>query len=292
MTTIRHVLLALVLFAASAAQAEVLLLKNDSYTDGGGFTCNQGIGPEYYIAAKFTAPPSAYPYTVDKILVFTCTQGVQGTFYVDIWQDNGTLSPGPLLWSSSNGYSIGGANAGFNIIDLSGEPIPPPTITTGTIRVGLYAAFFTVGPGFGIDTDGVVSQRNLVMLANGTWHFSESLAVAGDWIFRVEIQEVSTGVGDGPFSGFALEQNVPNPFNPITTIRYQVAVDGTEVNISIYDAEGRRVRTLVDERRPAGSGSAVWNGVDEHGARVASGVYFYRMQAGGYEQTRKMVMLK
>ncbi len=293
MTTIRSVILVLALLTASASQAEVLILQNDSFTDGGTLNCNQGVETDTYLAAKFTAPPTAYPYTIRSVRVLTCqaTSGLQGAFVVDIWHDTGALNPGPLLWSSyPNGYIIGGAPPGFSVIDLSGEPIPP--ITSGTIRVGLYAVSIEPGLGFGVDTDGIVPQRNLVMLSNGIWKYSENAGLTGDWIFRLEIQTTPTAVGDGPSSGFALEQNVPNPFNPVTTIRYQVPVDGTEVTISVYDAEGRLVRTLVDERRPAGSGSVGWNGVDQRGARVASGVYFYRMRAGSYDQTRKMVMLK
>ncbi len=294
MTTIRSVILVLALLTASATRAEILILQNDSYTDGGSITCNHAVADDYILAAKFTAPPAAYPYTITKIHVLTCEPppALQGLFYVFLWLDDGGVNPGPYLWSSADPYTIGGAQVEFSIIDLSGEPIPPPPITFGTIRVGLYAVIADVG--FGLDANGITPQTNLVMLSNGTWSYTENapLGLTGDWIIRVEVEADPTAVGDGPSSGFALEQNVPNPFNPATTIRYRVPVDGTQVTISVYDAVGRRVRTLVDERRPAGSGSVVWNGVDERGASAASGVYFYRMQAGSYDRTRKMVMLK
>jgi FlgD Ig-like domain len=294
MTKIHSVIFVLALLTASATRAEVIILQNDSF-DGGAVTCNQNVIADRILAAKFTAPPTAYPYTVAKINVLTCQPmtGLQGTFYVEIWQDTGGVIPGPHLWSSSNGYTIGGANIGFGVIDLSGEPIPPPPITAGTIRVGLFA-LFTSGVGFGLDLNGIIPQTNLIGLENGSWSYIENPPVngTGDWIFRLEVQTSPTAVGDRGASGFVLEQNVPNPFNPVTTIRYEVPVDGTEVSISVFDAVGRRVRTLVDERRPAGLGSVTWNGVDERGASVASGVYFYRMRAGSYDQTRKMVMLK
>jgi flagellar hook assembly protein FlgD len=90
---------------------------------------------------------------------------------------------------------------------------------------------------------------------------------------------------------FALSANVPNPFNPQTTIHYDVPAAGM-VNISVYDVAGRLVRELVNERRDAGSWSVQWNGDDRRGMRVASGVYFYRMRAGEFVETRKMVLLK
>jgi hypothetical protein len=102
-----------------------------------------------------------------------------------------------------------------------------------------------------------------------------------------------TGVGDGSSpADFALRANVPNPFNPITTISYDVPRGGADVNISIYDVSGHRVRELVNEHRYAGSWSTQWNGEDDRGARAGSGVYFYRMRAGAFVETKKMVLLK
>lgn len=83
----------------------------------------------------------------------------------------------------------------------------------------------------------------------------------------------------------------PNPFNPQTTIDFSLAASGA-VSIAIYDVKGALVRTLVDETMTAGDHSARWNGVDEQGRTVASGIYFVRMVAGSYSQVRKIVMLK
>jgi hypothetical protein len=103
----------------------------------------------------------------------------------------------------------------------------------------------------------------------------------------------TTGVGDTPLpQSFALHANVPNPFNPITTISYDIPAGGADVNISIFDVSGRLVRELVREHRPAGVSSAQWNGENDRGQRVASGVYFYRMRAGDFVETKKMVLLK
>jgi len=92
---------------------------------------------------------------------------------------------------------------------------------------------------------------------------------------------------------FALYPNVPNPFNPSTSIRYDVPAGGGAVTLRIYDVAGRLVRTLVDsDRSTPGTHTAMWNGTDERGKEVATGIYFYRLTGGGFGETRKMVLLK
>jgi len=100
-----------------------------------------------------------------------------------------------------------------------------------------------------------------------------------------------TSAGDGAPLANRLEQNVPNPFNPSTTIAFTLREAG-EVTLAVYDATGRHVRTLVSGRREARSYDVAWDGRDDAGTRVASGVYFYRLTAGSFTQTRKMVLLK
>ena len=90
---------------------------------------------------------------------------------------------------------------------------------------------------------------------------------------------------------FALHTNYPNPFNPSTTIRFQVPVS-SDVRIDFYDALGQKVRTLVDDVLPAGYHQLVWDSRNEAGKSVAAGVYFYRMRAGDFTQVRKLLLLK
>jgi hypothetical protein len=88
-----------------------------------------------------------------------------------------------------------------------------------------------------------------------------------------------------------LSQNYPNPFNPVTEIAFGIKTPGA-VTLRIYDAAGRLVRTLVDENLPAGHYRESWNGLSGGGHKVVSGVYFYKLHAAGFEQTRKMVLLR
>jgi hypothetical protein len=101
-----------------------------------------------------------------------------------------------------------------------------------------------------------------------------------------------SGVGetDAPLATY-LVQNYPNPFNPSTKIEFGLEAPAN-VTLRIYDAAGRLVRTLVEGNRAAGRYSEFWDGRDTGGSAVASGVYFYRLDAGTYTQTRKMIMLR
>jgi YVTN family beta-propeller protein len=90
---------------------------------------------------------------------------------------------------------------------------------------------------------------------------------------------------------FAVHQNVPNPFNPVTKIRFTIP-DMSPVRLTVYDVAGRRIRTLVDRMLPADNYEISWDGTNNEGRAVASGIYFYRLEAGKYSQTRKMVLLR
>lgn len=90
---------------------------------------------------------------------------------------------------------------------------------------------------------------------------------------------------------FKLMQNSPNPFNPVTAIKFQLPKE-THVSVVIYNMLGREVATLLNEDRPAGSHIVYWNGKDSRGMQTASGVYLYRLQAGSFVETRKMNLMK
>ncbi len=110
---------------------------------------------------------------------------------------------------------------------------------------------------------------------------------------------VPQGLSKGlvPFSGavvpkiFFLYQNHPNPFNPVTTIRYQVPKE-TSVRIEIFNVLGQKVRTLVNEFKAEGYYSVEWNGKNDFEQPLPSGIYLYKMTAGSFSETKKMLLLK
>ena len=88
-----------------------------------------------------------------------------------------------------------------------------------------------------------------------------------------------------------MHNDYPNPFNPITTLRYDLP-ENSLVTITIYDILGRQVKTLINQTQDAGYKSVIWNATNNKGQPVPAGLYLYTIQAGEYRQTKKMILLK
>ena len=100
-----------------------------------------------------------------------------------------------------------------------------------------------------------------------------------------EFTDVTKEVNDLP-QGFTLSQNYPNPFNPATTINYSLAKE-SNVKLTVYNAIGSKVATIVNEYKPAGSYSVQFNG-----SNLASGIYLYRLESGNYSAAKKFILMK
>jgi hypothetical protein len=115
--------------------------------------------------------------------------------------------------------------------------------------------------------------------------YTESLLMP--WLF---LQQITTGIGEHPLNSvpmeYSLSQNYPNPFNPSTTIKFELPKPA-RVRLSVYDILGREVSVLVNEKRDAGVHEVKFDA-----AGLASGVYFYMLQAGDFIQTRKMFLIR
>ena len=85
--------------------------------------------------------------------------------------------------------------------------------------------------------------------------------------------------------------NFPNPFNPYTTIKFSIGEVGNVV-LNVYNVRGQRVRTLQNEHREPGHHSVIWDGTDDYGRAMSSGIYFYRIVAGENVATRRMLLMK
>ena len=114
----------------------------------------------------------------------------------------------------------------------------------------------------------------------------EALDIEGHWHLLGEISFIA-----GLPMDYKLNQNYPNPFNPITTLTFEIP-EKTNVELKIYNSLGQLVRTLINEERNAGYHSILWDGKDNIGNEVASGIYFYRLSSNNFDYTRSMVMLK
>jgi|GEM_PF-1553221 len=119
-------------------------------------------------------------------------------------------------------------------------------------------------------------------------------AATNDGIFKIQKPGETTAAEAARLTTpkrFNLSPNYPNPFNPTTTIRYQIPYP-TWVNISIYNSLGQKIRTLTNTKKAAGIFSIEWNGQNDAQQEVANGIYIVRMVAGTYSQTIKMLLLK
>jgi choice-of-anchor B domain-containing protein len=170
-------------------------------------------------------------------------------------------------------------NSGFKTIDVSDPTLP--------VVADAYDTNLLSGDGY----DG----------AFGVYPFSPNgIVLVSDWdnglfVFEVEgfdgYNNAPTAATRPAVSGATLHQNFPNPFNPTTTISYEL-LRADRVTLGVYDVRGVLVKTLESARREAGSHQVTWNGTDTAGNAVSSGVYYYRLEVGSTTTTKKMVLLK
>ena len=137
----------------------------------------------------------------------------------------------------------------------------------------------------GFSFDKIRDDRVYRDVPDRSWHLMRIV----EWLGNIAHV---TAAGDPVAREYSLAQNHPNPFNPTTTIRYSVAETG-HVSLRVYNVAGQLVRTLVDEvQTPGVVGTVTWDGRDGAGREVSSGIYFYKLLAKGFTETKKMILLK
>lgn len=178
---------------------------------------------------------------------------------VEWYGTNLSLNPGFHAWDDDNAYALG---------------MNSPCIDAGTTDLSILGI-----PDF--------YELPVYDLAGNPRVYGDQIDLgAYEWqgqtgIFEPMIPIVST----------RLDSNYPNPFNPSTTIRYSLKEAGP-VSINIYNIKGQLVCTLVQDIKEAGNHTVTWNGLDKNNSYVSSGIYFYKMNAGNYSSTKKMIMMK
>jgi len=208
----------------------------------------------------------------------------------DTWDTTLTAMPTPrvqMITSAVNGmiFTIGGISefTGTATFYAKVEVYDPATDTWDDN----FTAMPT--PRYGL-TDGVVNGKIYAIGGNEPGFIASSKVEE----LTFSIVSVEDNVSIGPVS-FALHQNYPNPFNPATTIRFAIPERLTEearVQLKIYNLLGELVRTLVDEQKFSGQYTVEWDGKNHRSEPVASGIYIYRLTAGEFKQTRRMLLLK
>ncbi len=243
----------------------------------------------------------------------TLTSAGSGDIYVAKYDADGTL-----LWvrqagggDLDQGFAIASDNSGNVVVTgfFVGTATFGDTTLTSTFKDVFIAKYDTDGSFIqavqtgeagideanGIATDGL-GNTYITGLFEGPVSFGTTVLNSPG---QVDIFLAKFGMGDvtgisdeapQPHS-FTLSQNYPNPFNPSTTISYSLRQSG-EVELSIFNALGQTVRTLVNGTKTAGEYSLTWNGRDDAGRLLSSGPYFYRLRVGEAVQTRRMLFLK
>ena len=135
-------------------------------------------------------------------------------------------------------------------------------------------------------TEPIIYTSNLFVISNDSEMDTLIVPVSGVGIMlaRIELDAQLPHI-------LVLYPNYPNPFNPVTTLRYDLP-ENDHVNITIYDMMGRVVKTLINDQQPTGYRSLQWNATNDYGKPVSAGIYLYQIQAGQYISTKKMVLLK
>ncbi len=236
------------------------------------------------VAARFTSPFAGKLGGMLMNLTSNRT-GVIGTgnAVFEVFTNNGGV-PGAKLGNSVILPVQYLTRATWNYVPLLEANVSVNSGTEFFVTVGVQNATDTLG----VRSDSLSSPATTSASYNGSswsaWtkgHLRMRAIVAGgSAVTDVEQDEEGTPVA------YDLFQNYPNPFNPATTLQYQLAAPG-QVRLIVYDMLGREVSTLVNEKKGAGSHTVRFDA-----GRLASGVYFYRLEANGFVQTKKMTLLR
>jgi hypothetical protein len=210
-------------------------------------------------------------------------------------------SRGDMGWYGSHAFTMQRPSYPKNLSSVtSGSDVTLTWSENPETSVSYYAVFCDTIAGFTPSAGNLVTttpDTTTTLPAPTDTTYYVVGAVDGDGYasgYSSEVEsEPNSGSAAGDVARYAnrLDQNVPNPFNPTTAIGYSLA-DRAKVSIRIYDVAGRLVRTLVEDVQPAGIHKVTWDGTNNAGQTVSSGLYFSRLESGSFVQTRKMVLLK
>jgi len=266
-------------------------------------TVGAGCGQAAYVGNPYVLPTSIQVEDFDI--------GGEGVAYHDLDAANngGQYRPGEgvdieVCYDAGGGYNTGWTNPGEWLEYTVQVPV------AGSYLVGTRVSSLSGGGRFRLEFNGVDKTGEIIVPSTTGWQtwttVSSTVTLeAGTQVMRFAptasgfnanrfdfTRQYVADVPDRLPTGPVLHPCYPNPFNPTTTISYDLPSSAT-VTLAVYDVAGNVVRTLVNaETVGAGRHDAIWNGRDEAGRSAAAGVYFYRLDAGGTSQTMRMTLLK
>jgi hypothetical protein len=245
------------------------------YYDDGVSDSTYAPAVQTYLATKFHPEiQDGFPAHLLKMKIFLTAVGSQN-IVLKCWPVNNQGMPGTAFISSIIDHNT--LTQGWNMIDL------PDSVITGDFFVGIMGSAnpSTVGVDFS-------NSGSSATCASNVW----SDLNHGNFMIRAIVDLGVVGQEDEVLPVKAITAtNYPNPFNPVTTISLSLPAAG-KTALRVYNTRGQLVRTLVDEMLPAGDHNIVWNGRDDNGAALSSGLYLYRVEANGQTITRKTMLLK
>lgn len=233
------------------------------------------VGQEYYVAVRYVQAAGEVEVYVNGV-----SQGVRGGYLTSVYDGPGDLQIG----------AQGGANCYCGMID--------EVRVSNVARSGdAFSQHYTTRSPLAVDAE-TVSLWHLDGDAGSVGKVKNEVAspaldvvAIGDPLAASGYSDIPSAVEEVPVVTYALHTSAPNPFNPYTSIRYDLPRD-SRVRLRVFDVAGRLVRTLLDENKQAGLHSVTWDGRDNAGQRAASGIYFCRMEAGEYMGTTRMCLVK
>ncbi|MEN8006660.1 MAG: FlgD immunoglobulin-like domain containing protein [Candidatus Krumholzibacteriota bacterium] len=239
------------------------------------------MGPDF-VSGAFVTSISVHPGDDQKVMLAVSNYNVDSIFYTE---------DGGATWTSQEGNLVGLYGPSVRdvaILDFQGKEIYFAATSTG-----LYSTFYMAGANtyWQLEAPGLIG--NVVVDDVAVRHADGFVAVGthGRGTYSIFVPVGTPVTEDSPAAVGFLAQNKPNPFNPRTTIAFELPTAG-RTRLAVYDVSGRLVRTLVDEDLGEGPHEVVWSGRDDDGKQVASGVFFYRLEAGEYSENRRMTLVK
>ncbi len=297
------------------------------YNDPSGFqnTGNFCIKALSIDGASGTNPPENLGFEIINYnsVDLTWNAGSAGALSYKIYKDSNFLAEVDNATFPTTTYldeAIEGGDYSYYVTAVyeTGESDPSNTISVELVLPvpsGLEAV--SIGPNISLSWDAIGTSRDFLEyriyrddeflssttqlfyfdqgVQTGNYSYYLTAVYSGDWESEpgniVEIDHTDANGIQTPFMN-SLNGNYPNPFNPETAIYFSVEHSSSLVNIEIYNLKGQKIRTLINEILPAGSHSVIWNGKDDNGKPVASGVYLYKMRTGNYTSSKKMILMK
>ena len=264
------------LYIARSPQGYLTRVDNANTGDPVGVDIGAAI-PTGYISSVAVNPTDG-----NKVFVVFSNYNLASLWY---------SSDAGATWADVEG-NLAGAN-GPSCRSVTIVPIGASTYYVLGTSTGLYSTTTLNGASTVWAQEGASTIGNVVVAFLDS-RPSDRVVVAGTHANGVYSADIVSGVdgNENTPSDFALYQNYPNPFNPSTTLRFALPAQTTNAQLGIYDLAGRNVWSKTFSELPAGNHEIVWNGETTRGAKVASGIYLYKLTAGNFSAAKRMVMIK